>query len=85
MSLFDITGKVAIVTGARTGLGLGIAEGLAEAGCDIVGAGHAKMPELERSVAALGRRFLYFDIDLTSQERSKRSRTSAFSMMRTAS
>ena len=69
MSLFDITGKVAIVTGARTGLGLGIAEGLAEAGCDIVGAGHAKMPELERSVAALGRRFLYFDIDLTSQER----------------
>ena len=66
-SLFDLQGKIAIVTGARVGLGFGIAEGLAKAGCDIVGAGHAAMPELERSVAALGRKFLYFDIDLTSQ------------------
>ena len=69
MDLFDIRGKVAIVTGARTGLGFGIAQGLAEAGCAVVGAGHASMPELERAIAALGGRFLYFDIDLTSQEK----------------
>ena len=68
-NLFDLTGKVAIVTGARTGIGQGIAEGLAEAGCDIVGAGHAAMPETEAYVKNLGRKFLYYDIDLGSQEK----------------
>lgn len=65
--MFNLDGKVAIVTGARTGIGQGIAEGLAEAGCDIVGAGHAPMPETEEYVKSLGRKFLYFDIDLTGQ------------------
>ena len=31
-SKFDITGKVAIITGGNGGLGLGMAEGLAQAG-----------------------------------------------------
>ncbi|CAG8999960.1 MAG: 2-dehydro-3-deoxy-D-gluconate 5-dehydrogenase [Candidatus Celerinatantimonas neptuna] len=34
---FDLTGKVAIVTGCDTGLGQGMALGLAEAGCSIAG------------------------------------------------
>ncbi len=34
---FRLDGKVAIVTGASTGLGQGMAIGLAEAGADIVG------------------------------------------------
>jgi len=67
--MFNLSGKVALVTGARTGIGQGIAEGLAEAGCDIVGAGHAAMPETEAYVKNLGRKFLYYDIDLTSQEK----------------
>jgi NAD(P)-dependent dehydrogenase (short-subunit alcohol dehydrogenase family) len=35
-NLFDLTGKVALVTGANAGLGLGYARGLARAGADVV-------------------------------------------------
>ena len=33
--LFDLTGKVAVVTGGSSGIGLGYASGLAEAGADV--------------------------------------------------
>jgi NAD(P)-dependent dehydrogenase (short-subunit alcohol dehydrogenase family) len=33
MSLFDLSGRVAIVTGGNGGIGLGMAEGLASARC----------------------------------------------------
>lgn len=36
VNLFDLTGKVALVTGANSGIGLGFAEALAGAGADIV-------------------------------------------------
>jgi 2-deoxy-D-gluconate 3-dehydrogenase len=39
MNLFDLTGKVAIVTGGNGGIGLGMATGLADAGATIVLAG----------------------------------------------
>jgi 2-deoxy-D-gluconate 3-dehydrogenase len=39
MNLFDLTGKVAIVTGGNGGIGLGMAEGIASCGADIVVAG----------------------------------------------
>ena len=35
--LFDLTGRLAVVTGARRGIGLAMAEALAEAGADIIG------------------------------------------------
>ncbi|GHV45361.1 2-deoxy-D-gluconate 3-dehydrogenase [Synergistales bacterium] len=68
-NLFDLKGKVAVVTGARKGLGFGMAEGLAEGGADIVGVGPIAMPELEKSVTDLGRRFLFVEADLTSQSK----------------
>ena len=38
LKLFDLAGKTAVVTGCDTGLGMGMATALAEAGADIVGA-----------------------------------------------
>ena len=64
-NLFDLTGKGALVTGARTGLGHAIALTLAEAGADIIGLGSSPMPETQAAVEALGRRFFAVEQDLT--------------------
>ena len=56
-NLFDLIGKRALVTGARTGLGQGLTLALASAGADIIGLGSQAMPETRRAVEALGRRF----------------------------
>lgn len=42
MKLFDLTGRVALVTGGNGGIGLGMAEGMAQAGAAIVVAGRQK-------------------------------------------
>ncbi|MEV4143751.1 SDR family oxidoreductase [Amycolatopsis sp. NPDC049691] len=57
-SPFDLTGRLAVVTGARRGIGLGIAEALAAAGADIVAVSARQEPsgsEVEKRVTALGR------------------------------
>lgn len=68
MNLFDLTGKVAIVTGCNTGLGQGMAIGLAQAGADIVGVGIQDAPETRQQVESLGRRFHYITQNLMEQE-----------------
>lgn len=68
MSPFDLSGKVALVTGANTGLGQGVAEALAAAGADIVAVGRTVPLETQAAVEKLGRRFHAVSADLSSME-----------------
>ncbi len=63
--LFDLSGRVALVTGANTGLGQAIAIALAEAGADIAVAGRSDPGDTAAAVRALGRRFLALEADLS--------------------
>lgn len=65
LNTFSLAGKVAVVTGCDTGLGQGMALGLAEAGCDIVGINRVEPAETIAKVEALGRRFLNLNADLS--------------------
>ncbi len=56
-NLFSLGGKVALVTGANTGLGQGIAIALAQAGADIVAVSRASAADTQRCVQDVGRRF----------------------------
>ncbi len=67
-TLFDLTGNVAIVTGASTGLGQGMAIGLAEAGADIVLIGRSAMKETQSHIESLGRKAFPIVADLKSVE-----------------
>jgi 2-deoxy-D-gluconate 3-dehydrogenase len=66
LAQFSLTGKVAIVTGSSTGLGEGMAYGLAQAGADIVGVYNKDLPANQERIEALGRRFLGIQADLSS-------------------
>jgi 2-deoxy-D-gluconate 3-dehydrogenase len=66
--LFDLTGKVAIVTGCNTGLGAAMAVALAAAGCDIVGANRSEPRDTCARVAAAGRSFVDVRADLSTLE-----------------
>jgi 2-deoxy-D-gluconate 3-dehydrogenase len=63
---FSLDGRTALVTGANTGLGQGIAIALARAGADIVAAGRREPLDTKAAVDALGRRFHFIAVDLTS-------------------
>ncbi|WED29772.1 2-dehydro-3-deoxy-D-gluconate 5-dehydrogenase KduD [Vibrio sp. DW001] len=55
---FNLTGKVAIVTGCDTGLGQGMALALAKAGCGIVGVNIVEPIETMEMMAELGTKFV---------------------------
>ena len=66
MSAFDLTGRVAAVTGANTGIGQGIALALAAAGADVAAIGRTPAEETAERIAALGRRCELVAADLSS-------------------
>ena len=66
MSIFDLSGRVAVVTGANTGIGQGIAVALAEAGADIAAVGRTPAEKTAAKVRALGRKCELVSADLST-------------------
>jgi len=71
---FRLDGKVAIVTGASSGLGVAFAQGLAEAGADVaICARRAdRLRETKRTVEELGRRCVAVEADVSKPEDCRR-------------
>ncbi len=65
---FDLSGKVALVTGANTGIGQAIALALAGAGADIASVGRSEAVETNSKVRSMGRRAINIAADLSSTE-----------------
>jgi 2-deoxy-D-gluconate 3-dehydrogenase len=65
-TLFDLAGRVAIVTGANTGIGQGLAIALAEAGADVALVGRTPAEETAQKVRSAGRRAAIVGADLST-------------------
>lgn len=70
MKFFDLTGKVAIITGGNGGLGLGIAKGLAKEGCAValVGRNQDKIDSAVAEMKALGAKAIGVQADVSSED-----------------
>ncbi|MBQ4888850.1 2-deoxy-D-gluconate 3-dehydrogenase [Shewanella sp. UCD-FRSSP16_17] len=71
LSKFDLTGKLALVTGCSRGIGKAMAVALAEAGADIIGVSAslaASGSDVESEVTALGRQFYAYQCDFSDRK-----------------
>ena len=71
MEQFDLTGKVALVSGCSRGIGMAMAVALAEAGADIIGVA-ATMEEsgsnIEKAIHGVGRSFSGYSCDFSDRK-----------------
>jgi 2-dehydro-3-deoxy-D-gluconate 5-dehydrogenase len=67
---FDLSGKTAIVTGCKRGIGKSMAVALAEAGADIIGvsASLQKGSDVEIEIKNLGKNFEFFTADFSNRD-----------------
>ena len=68
---FNLDGKIALVTGARRGIGKAMAIGLAEAGADIIAVSaslESSGSEVEQAVTALGKKFSGYQCDFSDRK-----------------
>ncbi len=73
--MFDLSGKLALVTGCRRGIGLAMAEALARAGADVVGTSLSLGPgesDARARVEAAGRSFVAYKADLGTPDGAAR-------------
>jgi len=69
--LFDLTGKVALITGATHGIGMAMAKGLGSAGATIVINGHSSQEKIDKAVAeysAEGHKAFGYRFDVTQED-----------------
>lgn len=67
-TLFDLSGKVAMVTGSSTGLGQGMSVGLAGAGADLVLVDRVESTETAKTISAMGRKATSIVADLSAMD-----------------
>ena len=69
MKLFDLSGKTALVTGCKRGIGKAMAEALAEAGADIIGVSASLQAgsAVEQAVVRFGRTFTPYQCDFSDR------------------
>ena len=77
--LFDLTGRVAIVTGTSRGLGQVFARALANAGADLVLASRNRetLSSFENEIKSLGRRTISLELDVRDQQSIKKMAAAA--------
>jgi NAD(P)-dependent dehydrogenase (short-subunit alcohol dehydrogenase family) len=83
VSLFDLTGKNAFVTGASRGIGRSIAVALAGAGADValVARSESGLAETAADITALGRKAVVLPADVTSQDAVQAAVTAAIDQL----
>jgi NAD(P)-dependent dehydrogenase (short-subunit alcohol dehydrogenase family) len=73
--LFDLSGKVAMVTGSTKGLGESTAKALAKAGADVAVCGRdtKRLKQVSEEIRALGRKSAGFELDVLSKDKIQKA------------